>query len=471
MGRFLHPRRAVARWTRRVSRLAGRLGADRAGGVALYTALAGSLVMGSLVLGVDVGRMAVLKAQMQNAADAAALAASAQLDGLDGARDRAEAIAQSTATDSSGLSESSALTVSSVTFFSAYGDTTTAATSDQDARFVRVVMEPENVRILFAPVVAMVSGESTSDTATLNAEAVAGTDPIVCNAPPFMICDFSENDSIAIDILSGDGIGRQVLLKPQGGGGFAPGNYGLLCVDGDCGASAIGDALAALDNGACSSTFVETATGSKTNQIRDGINARFDKGSASPKNPARNIINYPRDSNMSTSTLIGNGIWDPEDYWEDRHDGDDLPDDLEDATRYQVYLYELGETFARSDGGDGKATIYPIDGALPAGYVEIDPPGEAIPEDAASPNDNNVDGVPVSTPVDDPQRRVVVAAVVQCEAQDVHGHGEFPAAGYVFLFITENVENPPKADVYAEIIGPFNADTSPDFHVNARLVE
>jgi Flp pilus assembly protein TadG len=450
---------------------ARRFLADRRGGVALYTALVGTLVMGSLVLGVDVGRMTVLQAQMQNAADAAALAASAQLDGLDGARDRAEAVARSTASDSSGLTiAAGAFAVDDVEFFSDYGDSPVEATNDQDAAFIRVTMAPEDMQVLFEPVMRILGGGTGSSVSTIAANAVAGTDPIVCNAPPFMLCDFTEDEDIAIDILDDSSAGRQVLMKPQGGGGFAPGNYGLLCVDGDCGASAINAALVAVESGACSGTDVETATGSKTNQIRDGLNARFDKGSADPRNPARNVINYPRDTDMTSSTLVGNGIWDVTGYWLAKH-GTAVPVALANATRYQVYLYELDETFARSDSGLGKRTIYPIDGALPAGFVEIDPPGEDIPVDASNPNDNDFDGVPVSTPVEDPERRVVVAAIVQCVAQGVRGHGEHPAAGYVFMFLTETVSDPPNADVYAEVIGPFNADTSPDFHVNARLFE
>lgn len=449
-----------------------RMVGDRRGGVALYAAFAGTLLIGSMALGVDVGRMTVLRTQMQNAADAAALAASAQLDGLDGARARATAVAETTATDTSGFSLTSDLQVASVEFFSTYGATVTAATSDQDAGFVRVTMAPEQMNLLFAPVLGVLSGESTDSVSTLNANAVAGNDPIVCNAPPFMVCDFSEDDEIAIDILTDSStIGRQVLMKPQGGGGFAPGNYGLLCVDGDCGSDAIGDALEAVDNGVCTGTFVETATGSKTNQIRDGINARFDTGSADPKNPARNVINYPRDSDMTSSTLVGNGIWNPVAYWLAKHGGAVLPAELANATRYQTYLYELDETFARSGNGVGNQTIYPIEDALPAGFVEIDPPGEDVPVDAANANDNDFDGVPVNEPEVDPLRRVVVAAVVQCVAQNVQGHGEHPASGYVFLFLTETVPGPPDADVYGEIIGPFNSDTSPDFHVNARLVD
>jgi len=54
---------------------------DQRGAAAIYTAFAGTLALASGVLGLDIGRVVVLRSQMQNAADAAALSAAAQLDG------------------------------------------------------------------------------------------------------------------------------------------------------------------------------------------------------------------------------------------------------------------------------------------------------------------------------------------------------------------------------------------------------
>ncbi len=452
----------------------GALRRDRRGAVALYAALAGSLILGSLVLAVDVGRMSVLRTQMQNAADAAAVAAASQLDGQTDARDRAEAMARQTATDSSSLAGGD-LDVATVEFFSSYAaGAGTAATGDADAQIVRVALAPQDIRTIFGPVIDAISGTESDSTRSMGASAVGTTDPIICNSPPFMICDLTENAAINVDVLAPANAGRQVLLKERGGGGVAPGNYGLLCVDGDCGANAVEDGLADLDDGACTGTNVETSTGSQTNKVRNGINARFDTGTFSPKNPARNVINFPRDSNLAGSTIVGNGNWDRAGYWSAKHGGAALPAELIGATRYQVYLYELGETFGRSNGGTGPLTHYPVDNDLPGGYALIDPPPAAVPVAvrAANRNDNNFDGVPASAPVADPKRRIVVAAILRCQAQNVRGHGEFDTGGrYVNLFLTETVSAPPVADVYAEIVGPFNSDTSPDFHMNARLSE
>lgn len=450
------------------------LHADRRGAVALYVALAGSLLVGSLVLAVDVGRTTILRTEMQNAADSAAVAAATQLDGSEDARSRAEGLARGTALDSSSLAGGE-LTVSQVEFFSAFGDGgTTAATSDSDARLVRVTMDTQSIHMMFGPVINALTGSDGNSAKNLEAVAVATTAPIICNAPPFMICDLTENGNNAVDVMDPDNAGRQVLLKEGGGGGVAPGNYGLLCVDGDCGANAVEDGLADLENGACVGTDVETSPGSKTNKVRNGVNARFDTGTFSPKNPARNVINFPRDTGLTGSAIIGGGNWNRAGYWSAKHGGAALPAELNGATRYQVYLYELGETFGRSNGGTGKSTQYPIENALLAGYALIDPPPASVPVAVsnANKNNNNFDGVPASNPVaQDPERRIVVAAILRCKAQNVKGHGEFDTDGrYVDLFLTETVSAPPVADVYAEIVGPLNSTTSADFHINAQLV-
>lgn len=483
---------AMMGWFAKLPIVAGRaaLWPDRRGAVAIYVAIVGVLVMGSLVLGVDIGRMAVLRAQLQNAADAAALGAATALDGSPGARDRATVIATTTASDSSRMTVLGGdLTVSTVEFFSVYvpGGVQTAATNDVDANFVRVTMSPENIEILFQPVLAVVTDGNAIEELAVNALAVAGNSPIVCNVSPFMVCDFTEDLDLIEQLIAGQHIGRQVLLKPQGGGGFVPGNYGLLCVDSDCGASAINAALLAIESGACTSDLVETAPGSKTNQVREGINARFDMGSApNPKRPANNVIDYPRDVDLVGAVILGNGTWDLNGYWAAKHGGlppaeltAAFPESLNViASRYQTYLYELGETFDRR----GKVAIYPVGVAAPPGFGRIDPPGNVdydaspvyglVPVNVGDPNNNNVDGVPnpASLPVDDPTRRVVVAAILLCEG--IRGHVETSASGFLYLFITENVPNPPAADVYAEIVGPITGLTNTtDFHINVRLIE
>jgi len=303
----------------------------------------------------------------------------------------------------------------------------------------------------------------------LQAEAVAQPDPYMCHAPPLMICDLGENDPM-LDLTSGDVVGRQVVLKPPQGGGFwAPGNYGLLALpDGSIGASALENALAAVEPQDCYGLEVGTAPGVKTNKVQNGINARFDHETTWPY-PAPNVIHYPKDEDVldGSATKLGNGNWDLATYWSDKH-ATPLPDDLMDATRYQVYLYELGETFARN----GDLTVYPLEGEVPAGYSEIVPPASEIPTDSTYPNDPAYDGVPSSEVASNGvKRRLVQVAILQCMADDVKGSHNYPTSGkYLEMFLTQSVPDAPAGGIYGEIVRPLTPTTTPDFHANVKLV-
>ena len=71
-----------------------RLLRDDRGGVAAFVAMVALTAIGAGAVAVDFGRMTVLRSQMQDAADARAMAAAVQLDGRDGAQARAQAVAE-----------------------------------------------------------------------------------------------------------------------------------------------------------------------------------------------------------------------------------------------------------------------------------------------------------------------------------------------------------------------------------------
>ena len=79
---------------------------------------------------------------------------------------------------------------------------------------------------------------------------------------------------------------------------------------------------------------------------------------------------------LSGGTIVGDGDWDLETYWPTNHCGETEPTDLADYTRYQVYFYELGETFYRNEN----KTIYPTtDIDMPTGYNTVTPSAASIP--------------------------------------------------------------------------------------------
>ncbi len=441
------------------------------GGVTAYSAFFIVFAIGVGALALDVGRMTVLRSQMQNRADAGAMAAAVQLDGRVGAQTRATAVAMNAMSQTSGISgDSQTLNVQTVNFYSEYGATPVAATGDEDSKFIEVILEPRRVDFLLEPVL---NPSGTDHYKNLAARAVAGSNPFICQAPPLMICDLGEIDP-AMNLSLQSNIGRQIVLKPPPGGNsaWAPGNYGLLGLpDGSTGASDIENALAAVQPEDCYSLDVSTAPGGKTNKVKDGINARFDLPGGLPY-PAPDVINYPKDVEIEASpqVMMGSGNWPLGGlggYWAAKHGGP-VPNDMLGASRYQVYLYEQGLEFGRSDT-DGQ-TIYPVVGALPAGYTLVSPAAPSIPEDAANPDDPDYDGVPSQTVASNGQaRRLMKVAVLQCIAEGVKGSHAYPTNGnFVEIFITQSVKN--KA-VYGEIVRPLTPSNDPGFHANVKLVQ
>ncbi len=408
---------------------------------------------------------------MQDRADAGAMAAAVYLDGTAGAMARATDVATNAMQQISAIASGNVLSVNSVQFYSEFTPAKVAATGDADAKFVEVVLNAQQVEIFFQPMLSLLGAAGTGGSQELNAFAVAASDPFICDTPPLMLCDPGELDP-NVDLTDPANIGRQFRLKePQAGGGtWTPGNFGLLQLpDGSGGAAAIEAALAAVTPQDCYTMDVSVAPGSKTNAVKNGMNARFDVTGA--PDPAPNVINYPRDADMiaDPNLTLGNGNWDRADYWADKHDGDPLPGDLNAASRFQTYLFELGLEYARN----GTRAIYPAPDPLPAGYDLVTPPGVDIPTEPGNPNDPDVDGAPSQPPAANGQaRRKMNITVLQCQALNVKGAGTYPTSGdYVEMMITESVKDPPDAAIYGELLGTLVPATSPDFHANVQLIE
>ncbi len=124
-----------------------------AGGVTAYAAFFIVFAIGLGALAIDVGRMAVLRSQMQDRADAGAMAAAVQLDGREGAQTRATAVAMNAMSQTSGIpGDGEVLNVQTVNFYSAYDPTPVAATGDEDSAFVEVTLEPRRVNFWLEPI-------------------------------------------------------------------------------------------------------------------------------------------------------------------------------------------------------------------------------------------------------------------------------------------------------------------------------
>ncbi len=436
---------------------------DQRGVVAIYVAFLLSVLMGVLVIVFDVGRLTIVRSQAQNAADSAAIAAAVQLDGGDSARDRAEAVARGAANQMSNFQTTSGspdIQIDTVVFYQ--DEDKLAATSDANAAFVEVTVQPRPVELMFEPVVAALAGTTSEGFTNIGATAMAGNAPGVCDPPALLICN--PNEVGLKDITEADAAGRQVLLR-QAGNAPAPGDFGLMCPPpyDNCGAPIIEDFLASQGVDKCSVRAISTKPGVNFNKVNNGMNHRFEDGSL-PYPMAPNIVEYPRDDVIEYD-MLGDGNWDRDGYWEEQHGGVGYPAGYETMTRYQIYLYELGESFA-ANTYTGE-TIYPIpdSGVLPEGFSVVTSVGLYLP----------LDGEPASIPMNDPRRRVMPAAVVQCQAIGVRGNFDIDTRDMkiVDIFITEAVGPPPanKSPIVVEIVRMRSTTTYDSLIANVWLVD
>jgi Flp pilus assembly protein TadG len=230
----------------------------------------------------DYSRMASMDTELQGAADQAALAAASQLDGEAGACARAANAARSmlvnrTYMANDGNASGTAITIPLETGCDGTGQVrfwqnitkTTAATSDANAKFVEVEVDPRQARFALTPIVAAFSSGQ------LRAVAFAGLNSAICKVPPLMLCNPNESADPAFTIANYVGKGVR-LVGNDGGGIYGPGNFGFLDTGAGNGAQTLRQILGQQNvPGNCvSGTGVETETGSIIS-VRDALNTRF----------------------------------------------------------------------------------------------------------------------------------------------------------------------------------------------------
>lgn len=495
----------------RALRVASAFLRQQKGSILIYTGAFMAIGVGGAAFSIDIGRIVLLRTQMQNRADAGALAGAAQLDANIGAVERADAVVResmkafTTALQAAG----EPLPVLNTFFYLPKEDSplerdpatelnpeTTSPSSDYDrrTRFIRVDMERKTLSFFYAPAMHLLTGSAASNVAELDAHAVAMSDPYICKTQPLMLCDpYAVLGGDPTDSL-GNHIGHSIMLKqPQTGGGtWTAGNFGLLDLPEDVdytggGAVAVEQALKAVEPQGCYGVdATATAPGSMIEKVRDGVNTRFGLVDAQDQ-PAENVIHYLPDRVMDghtpdplfdSSRIVGDGVWDLAGYWADRHPGIPLPSDLSGATRFQIYLFELGVHFWKKNGGKQVKFVLTEDEISGGGWIEVYPEkygltSPLIPEDAAEPTNLWKDGVPELTPAPDGYaRRVINVAILDCENNEVTGKTTAPGtAQYISIFLTEHSPPPPDGRIVGEIVKSLTANTSFEFHGNVRLIE
>ncbi len=482
------------------------------GSLLVYTGAFMAIGVGGGAISIDIGRIVLLRTQMQNRADAGALAGAAQLDALAGAIERSKLVvedsmkAYTTASADSGELIVLVVTVYDVADDGEFINIGAVSTDDTTARFVRADLEKRTLSFFYAPAVALLTNGTASEIVELNAYAIAMSDPYVCKAQPLMICNpFETAVDTFSDVFTNDAhIGKAITIKKgnTGGGAWTAGNFGLLNLPEDVdyaggGAQRIMQSLMDPEPQGCYGlNSLATAPGSMTVSVADGINVRFGlvpSGGYTDDdvNPAPNTIEFPTDRVLDSSDALyddtltlGDGVWnlndDASSYWTRAHPGVTMPADLVGFTRYQIYLFENGVGFWEKNRKSSFNTLVDVpDNTGGWDYIintdpVLNPDGVGIPVDAGDPDNNQVDGIPpaAQTP-DDYERRVLKVAVLNCLTEDFQGASGLEGATgtYIGIFITEEAQDPPGGGILGELIGAVEPATALEFHGNVRLVE
>jgi len=245
---------------------------DSGATAALY-ALALPALVAVAGVGFDYARLAGMDSELQNAADQAALAGVAQLDGKTNACSRAAAAASSLvnrtllANDSAGLTvavaNESACDATGIIRFWQNEAATTAATSDADARFVEIVLGARRANYALTPVVGALGGDIT-------AAALAGLGGAICGTAALSYCNPNLPVNFNPDAYKGYGI----LVGTMSGSG----TWGYLKVPPSNNANGV-ELVLAQDQPTIECRAAATAPialpGSATGLVR-AINTRFD---------------------------------------------------------------------------------------------------------------------------------------------------------------------------------------------------
>jgi Flp pilus assembly protein TadG len=256
-------------------------------GSILATSAIGMLsILLAVGLGVDISRFYLTKTELQNAADAAALAAVSALNtsplGITKAVDRAVASMNSYDFNKTGVTFPRSNVLFAKNLDGPYVDEGSAQGQAASIRFVQVTTPESAVGVSFA---VSVLGNSKNLTATATAGLSVPLNQF-CNFLPVSVIDYG----VAISP------GNTYTFRAGSGSMVSPGNYQILAVAGSGGKDVRVGLAAGVDKCAAPGEEyeVDTKTGVTAGAVRQGLNTRFDDYQTSQVNPA----DMPPDTNI-----------------------------------------------------------------------------------------------------------------------------------------------------------------------------
>jgi len=220
-------------------------------------------------LAVDISHLYLVRTELQNAADAAALAGASALNGHPAGIDQAEVLARQSLNkyefNKKTISPDGLTVEYSRNLEGSYVSATGARGDAANIRFVRVTLPPSSVGTTFS---SMVLGPAVD----LSAKATAGM-----SVPLNIVCDYLP--ITAIDAEDGDERrftkGNSYTIRLPPGDAIEPGNYQILAIDGPGGADdrvGLGDGVR---NCLGAGSYVKTKPGVTSGAVRQGVNTRF----------------------------------------------------------------------------------------------------------------------------------------------------------------------------------------------------
>src|SRR5688572_1647433 len=259
------------------------------GSVLVLSAVGMLAMLLAVGLGVDISHLYLAKTDLQNAADASALAAASALNsnssGITEAATRAVTAMNSYEFNQSGtpnVSFARTNVLFAVNLDGPYVSEASAYAAPGNIRFVKVTSQQSPVGMTFA---GFVLGSSKN----LSATATAGLSVplnVFCNFIPLSVIDY---DDPMVP-------GQTYIIRAGTGSDPSPGNYQILAIAGRGGVDVefgIGSGVdACAEAGATYS--VDTKPGLTSGKVRKGINSRFDDYQGSQMDP----VEQPPDTNI-----------------------------------------------------------------------------------------------------------------------------------------------------------------------------
>jgi hypothetical protein len=460
---------------------------DTHGMILPYVTVMLVVIVGVSVLALDGARYMSLQTQLQNGADALALAGAAELDRLPDSETRAINAINNLITNSTlfGTRGNENTRVSSIEFYSQLPENDASpmsagilALDPVNARFVSVTVRPVTLATVLPS-----SFFGGADRVTTGASAVAGLDEVVCKVPPIFVCnpfetrDMSyEQATEALQYSAAEPRAQRRLIRMRQNGGatvqYGPGDYGFLRAT-SLGSddSSIIDSVAQVYPGACYRQKGVNIKGGLVTAASEGFNVRFDLYSATMRSksddvnyhPAENVRkgyvgggsggascsaspanNWPIGSPPNQATglpldrewpdlggRMGNGDWDFETYWRVNHGGSGREPPM------------INGTIASNSNLPSRYTIYryEIEQGIAA---DISFGGES-----GAPTCYRGESLPRS-----PDRRIIYAAVINCLSLNlgIGDHTDVPVAAFGKFFMTIPLPNI-QSDLFLETVG------------------